>query len=78
MSSPGRRLRRARGRQQKPGAPTVVAYNPETFTSPEQALLAAARAEGCTCNPDITLEPNGHAYTRHDDWCALLRRRDVN
>jgi hypothetical protein len=78
MSSPARRLRRARERQHKRIAPTIVAYDKSTFTTPEDALRVAARAQGCTCNPHITLDSGGHATARHDDWCALLRRQDVN
>jgi hypothetical protein len=77
-TSPGRRLRRARERQHRPIAPTIVAYNTETFTTAEEALRAAARAQGCTCDVRITLAPNGHAHAAHDDWCALLRREDTN
>jgi hypothetical protein len=76
MSSPSRRLRRSRERQRR--APTVVAYDKSAFTSAEEALRAAARAQGCTCNVQITLGNNGHAHAQHDDWCALLRREDVN
>ena len=44
----------------------------------------AARANGCTCIPDITLLPidiEGLAVRQarvvHDDWCALMRRRQA-
>jgi len=78
MSSPGRRLRRARERQQKHVAPTAVIYDTTSFRTAEDALLVAARAEGCTCDPDITLADPPHAHVYHDDWCALLRRQDIN
>ncbi len=55
---------------------TIAAYDADRLTA-KDAALTAAKADGCTCNPDITI--NGtHATVRHDDWCALLRRRDVN
>jgi hypothetical protein len=53
-----------------------VIYDPGRF-SLEQAALLGARAEGCTCEPDIRTE-GVHAYVAHDDWCALLRRKDTN
>ncbi len=46
----------------------------------------AARANGCTCIPDITLLPTPinieglavrQARVVHDDWCALMRRRQA-
>jgi hypothetical protein len=47
--------------------------------SPREAMLAAARAAGCTCAPNILLSDVDHcAGVYHDDWCALLRRQDVN
>lgn len=77
MTNPGRRLRRALERQKRT-APTLVAYDMGSFPSAQDAVLAAARAQGCTCRPDITLDGAGHAHALHDDWCALLRRGDVN
>jgi hypothetical protein len=76
MGNPARRLRRARGRQRRP--PTIIAYDTSAFTSAEDALRTAARAQGCTCKPDVTLTDDGQAHLLHDDWCALLRRQDVN
>jgi hypothetical protein len=58
--------------------PAVVAYDRDRFATPQEALLAAARAQGCTCNPVITIDDNDNATARHDDWCALLRRQDTN
>lgn len=75
MSAFQRKLNHTHQRQRLPMA---VAYRPERFETPEQAAIAATRAAGCTCDPDITI--NGiRATVKHDDWCALLRRdRDVN
>lgn len=44
------------------------------------AALEAARAQGCTCKPTVTLarrEPVWHAQVAHDDWCPLQRSRDT-
>jgi hypothetical protein len=47
--------------------------------SPRQAMLMAARAAGCTCMPDIVVSGVDEcAGIFHDEWCALLRRGDVN
>lgn len=78
MSNPARRLRRARERQQPRRTPTIVAYDTSAFTSAEDALRTAARAQGCTCKPDVTLTDDKQAHLLHDDWCALLRREDAN
>jgi len=44
------------------------------------ATLAAARAQGCACQPEITmhkLEPGIWRPTvAHDDWCPLLRSHE--
>ena len=53
-----------------------VLYNPDAMT-PRQAAIVAARAEGCTCKPTVTVD-GVRAFLQHDDWCALLRRQDVN
>lgn len=49
---------------------------------PKVMALATARAEGCTCDPEIELveiEPDLYsARVAHDDWCALLRAEDRN
>jgi hypothetical protein len=45
--------------------------------TPQEAAIVAARAEGCTCAPEVTIA-GVSAFLRHDDWCALLRKRDVN
>lgn len=45
----------------------------------KRAALAAARAQGCTCDVKVVVQPpNGvgglHDITlRHDSWCPLLR-----
>lgn len=60
-----------------PKGPTqIVAFRPP-FTA-RGALLVAAKAAGCTCDPDIDIGDWPQARVRHDDWCALLRRADVN
>lgn len=46
----------------------------------EAAVRFEARLAGCTCRPDVTVEPgdlpNLHrAQVAHDDSCGLLRRR---
>lgn len=76
--------RRKHGTPRPRGLSAIAIYDPATFTDPQQAALIAARADGCTCNPEISIKANagngdiGHATIRHDDWCALLRRGDVN
>lgn len=49
---------------------------------PREAALIAARAEGCTCEPEVELveiEPRVYvSRVAHDPWCVLLRRRDRN
>lgn len=42
-----------------------------------EAAVATARASGCDCDPDVTLdhEPDGtggRGRVAHDDWCRLL------
>ena len=71
MSSFARRIRRRRERPQQ-----LLAYASDRIDA-HDATLAAARASGCTCQPDIALG-GSYVYCRHDDWCALLRREDVN
>ena len=54
----------------------IAVYRPDRVSARE-AALAAARAGGCTCTPEIVLdEPVAHVH--HDAWCALLRRMDRN
>jgi hypothetical protein len=39
----------------------------------------AARAAGCTCSLIVVVsDVEQEACVYHDDWCALLRRGDVN
>ncbi len=57
--------------------PHLVIYSTGKITTPEQAALAAAKASGCTCEPEITVK-GITATISHDDWCALLRREDRN
>ncbi len=75
MSNPARKLRREREREQRRDT-SVVLYAPGVLTNLE-AVRVAIRTEGCTCKPDITVE-GIYAHVQHDDWCALLRKRDVN
>jgi hypothetical protein len=76
MTAWNRQIRRAMARD-KPGiAPTIAGYRSDRLTA-HQAASTAARAQGCTCDPDIEID-GIHAYVRHDDWCALLRHGDVN
>lgn len=70
MTPPARRPRR-------PAAPDALAFFDEERTTPEEAVIAAARAQGCTCQPEVTVR-GASAFLRHDDWCALLRKRDTN
>lgn len=60
------------------GRPSMaVAYSSEEFPDRRDAALAATKAAGCTCEPDITID--GDVVTiKHDHWCAVLRRKDVN
>ena len=39
----------------------------------------AARAQGCTCQLEVTVRPRtlAHVDVAHDAWCALLRSRDT-
>jgi hypothetical protein len=73
MSRQDRRSQHAR-RVANPDA--LAFYDPDAMT-PDEAVLAAARAQGCTCRPTVTLH-GASAVLQHDDWCALLRKRDVN
>jgi hypothetical protein len=57
--------------------PSPLIYDPAKLTRRE-AMLMAARAQGCTCEPDIRIGEWPHAYVEHDDWRALLRRGDRN
>jgi hypothetical protein len=77
MSSPSRRLRRARERQQRHATPDAYALYAEDRMTAEEAAIVVARAEGCTCTPTVTIAGQ-RAFLAHDDWCALLRRKDVN
>jgi hypothetical protein len=77
MSTWKRKLQRAHDRQQHSPPMQIAVYDPNRITSPNAAALAATRAAGCTCDPQITIE-GIHATVAHDDWCALLRSRDVN
>jgi hypothetical protein len=56
--------------------PAVVLYDDQRITAQEAAIVAA-RAEGCTCAPEVTIA-GVSAVLRHDSHCALLRRKDVN
>jgi hypothetical protein len=54
----------------------VALFDP-TQTTAIEAVTAAARGQGCTCDPEVTID-GVRAFLRHDDWCALLRQQDVN
>jgi hypothetical protein len=44
-----------------------------------EAALEAARKQGCTCEPEITLtggDPVWRATVGHDDWCPLFRSNE--
>jgi hypothetical protein len=41
-----------------------------------EAALAAARASGCTCTPEVILH-GARATVHHDLWCALLLDPDL-
>jgi hypothetical protein len=71
VSEPVRKPRRNRDRQTQ-----VAIYRPDRRSAIEVALIAA-RAGGCTCEPEIEMR-GVRAIVSHDDWCALLRRGDVN
>jgi hypothetical protein len=68
------RRRRPRAQRREPDA--VALFDP-TQTSAVEAVIATARGQGCTCKPDVTIE-GVRAVLHHDEWCALLRKRDVN
>ena len=64
----------------KPMLSTAALFSEKAMTA-EEAAFAAARAEGCTCDPEVKLvEVDGIHYGAmlHDDWCALMRRADMN
>ena len=56
----------------------VVVYDPDQFTSRDEAFRAGLRMAGCTCRPEVVMEHDGVRWTAiHDDWCALLRCEDT-
>jgi hypothetical protein len=72
MSKFARHVRRRRS-----AAASVVAFNPDRL-SLEDATVAAARAEGCVCDPQLSKIAWPHVTILHDDWCPVMRRQDVN
>jgi hypothetical protein len=76
MSRRKRLTRRARSRADERKPDALALYDPERMT-PAEAIIATARAQGCTCKPEVTID-GVRAFLRHDDWCALLRKQDVN
>jgi hypothetical protein len=67
-----------RSRRRKPSLAQLVEFDTGRV-SPDQAMLAAARAAGCTCAPDIVVSDGDQsARIYHDSWCALLRRGDLS
>jgi hypothetical protein len=66
--------RRSRRRRRKPSFAQVVAFEPGRM-SPRQAMLAAARAAGCTCEPDIfVFDADRSAGTCSGAYREALRR----
>lgn len=66
------------GRRTPPARAQVVMFD-LARVDPRKAMLAAARAAGCTCSPDISVSDVEHeAFVYHDAWCALLRQGDRN
>lgn len=63
--------------RQQPQEPRPVPYSGEQFPDRRDAALAATKAAGCTCEPDITFDGD-MARIKHDYWCAVLRRKDTN
>jgi hypothetical protein len=74
MSRSGRLPRRHRDPRHGPDA--VALFDPNQ-TSAVEAARAAARAHGCTCDPEVAID-GVRAVLAHDHWCALLRQEDVN
>lgn len=35
------------------------------------AAITAARASGCTCDPDVRHDATGRMTVSHDHWCAM-------
>ena len=68
--------RARRPRKQRPTPDALAFYDPGKVT-PDEAVLVAARAQGCTCQPTVTIR-GASVLVQHDDWCVLLRRKDVN
>lgn len=68
MSSSARRMRR---RTMQP-----VAFDPAVMDASEAAVIAA-KASGCRCKLEVVVR-SGKLIVRHDSWCPLLRRGDVN
>lgn len=73
MSSWERKINRERDRQQQ-RAPMLALYRPDRFESQTEAALAASRASGCVCDPDISAD-GINVTVSHDDWCPLIRSR---
>jgi hypothetical protein len=68
--------RQDRRSQRAPKPDALAFYDPDAMT-PAEAVIATARAQGCSCQPEVTIS-GMRAFLRHDTWCALLRKRDVN
>jgi len=58
-------------------APSVVAFD-TTKLSLEDATIAAARAQGCVCEPELSGIDWPHVTILHDQYCPLARIGDVN
>jgi hypothetical protein len=66
-----------RHKQDQKCRPTSAVLYDHLRITAQEAAIVAARAEGCTCAPEVTIA-GVSAYLRHDQHCALLRRQDVN
>ena len=61
--------------------PSITMYRTVPTTDELRAgTLAQARANGCTCNPDIEVPTRRerrrgvtNIHIRHDEWCPLLQ-----
>lgn len=55
-----------------PSARMTVAFDADRLSAAE-AVLAALRAAGCACSPEIVVKSAGGLRAEHADWCPLLR-----
>jgi hypothetical protein len=64
-------------RRRRSAASSVIAFDTAKL-SLEDAKITAARAEGCTCQPELSKIDWPHVTILHDDWCPVMRKQDVN